>query len=231
MPARSKAIAIKKPKQHSAKDVAASVLTVRDLNLVVKEFHIRGTAPFVPRMMKFWYHPPVPETWVGSKEPELLSDSEQYKRAKLTAKGRWHGIETRCFRSALIMACRIAGFHVTRAKISLFVVAAGVDTFDDSPIVKITKGKPQMEKLQIRRVAKGPVVDEVIVAKWNKGWEAKVRIQFDADQFTLKEVTDLMKQAGKQVGVGTGCPNIKLDKGQIESIQKPKGCRGLFRVL
>jgi hypothetical protein len=39
---------------------------------------------------------------------------------------------------------------------------------------------------------------------WEPGWEAIVRIHYDADRFTVQDVANLLLRAGMQVGVGEG---------------------------
>jgi hypothetical protein len=50
-------------------------------------------------------------------------------------------------------------------------------------------------------------------AHFDPGWEAEVRIQYDADQFTLTDVTNLLLRVGKQVGVGAGRPDSTKSTG------------------
>jgi hypothetical protein len=48
---------------------------------------------------------------------------------------------------------------------------------------------------------------------WEPGWEATVRIRFDADLFTITDVANLLRRAGLQVGVGEGRPDSKKSAG------------------
>jgi hypothetical protein len=48
---------------------------------------------------------------------------------------------------------------------------------------------------------------------WREGWEAKLRIRYDADQFSLSDVSNLLARAGMQVGVGEGRPDSKDSAG------------------
>ena len=38
-------------------------------------------------------------------------------------------------------------------------------------------------------------------AMWDQ-WEADVQVRYDADQFSLEDVTNLMARVGAQVGIG-----------------------------
>ena len=44
-------------------------------------------------------------------------------------------------------------------------------------------------------------------------WKAKIRIRFDADQFSTQDITNLLARAGEQVGIGEGRPDSKNSAG------------------
>ena len=44
-------------------------------------------------------------------------------------------------------------------------------------------------------------------------WKAKLKIRFDADQFSLEDVTNLLSRVGQQVGIGEGRPDSKHSAG------------------
>lgn len=44
-------------------------------------------------------------------------------------------------------------------------------------------------------------------------WAADVRIRYDADQFSLTDVSNLISRVGSQVGVGEGRPDSKNSAG------------------
>mgnify|MGYP001580518047 FL=1 len=48
---------------------------------------------------------------------------------------------------------------------------------------------------------------------WREGWEARVRIRYDGDQFSLADVSNLLARAGLQVGVGEGRADSKNSAG------------------
>ena len=49
---------------------------------------------------------------------------------------------------------------------------------------------------------------------WNPGWTATVRIRFDADILSLKDVYNLLYRAGLQVGILEGRPDSSKSVGQ-----------------
>jgi hypothetical protein len=56
------------------------------------------------------------------------------------------------------------------------------------------------------------VVDLRVRPMWRE-WEAVVRINFDADQFTLTDITNLLQRVGMQVGLGEGRPDSRKSAG------------------
>lgn len=126
------------------------------------------------------------------------------------AKG-WAGIPAPAFRNAMISACKMVGFAMTRAKMSVFVLADGNDADDGTPLVKITKGSPKYSEHFVRNDS--GVADIRPRPMWDTGWEAVVRVRFDADQFTLQDVANLLTRAGMQVGIGAGRPDSKDSNG------------------
>lgn len=122
------------------------------------------------------------------------------------------GIPAPAFRAAAVSACRLVGFKMTLAKLAIFVEADGFDADDGTPLVKITKGKPHYHEAAVR--LETGVVDIRPRPMWDAGWEADLRIRFDADVFTLMDVANLMARVGGQVGIGEGRPGSKESCGQ-----------------
>jgi hypothetical protein len=136
-----------------------------------------------------------------------------FKEATHYAEDGWAGIPASAFRAGLISTCRLLGFPMTLAKLSVFVLADGYerDRFGVQPLVKITKGKPVRTDFAVRNAT--GVADIRPRPMWAEGWEAIVTIRFDADQFTLDDVTNLLARMGEQVGIGAGRPDSKDSAG------------------
>jgi hypothetical protein len=138
----------------------------------------------------------------------------------------WGGHPAPAFRAAMISACRTVGFHMTRAKISVFVEPDGFDKHDGTPLCRITKGTPAYVEHYVR--LESGVTDIRPRPMWKPGWEMTVRVRWDADQFSLDDVTNLLLRAGMQVGVGEGRPDSRNSGGmgwgtfQIKSVSVVK---------
>lgn len=124
----------------------------------------------------------------------------------------WYGIPAPSIRSAMISACRLVGFKMTLAKLSVFTKADGFDQVDSTPLIRITKGEPRPVEHYVR-LATG-VADIACRGMWEPGWEAVAQITFDAEQFTGIDVVNLMLRAGMQVGIGAGRPDSRESHGQ-----------------
>jgi len=182
------------------------------------EFKIRGTAPYVTNKfskrarLEMRSKQEEGHTARKGKAKEAKDFEQCYKESIHRSKDGWEGIPAPAFRNAMISACRVVGFQMTRAKLSVFCEADGFDEDDGTPLVRITKGKPHYAEHVVR--LQGVTTDIRARGMWDEGWEATVRIRFDADQFTLQDVTNLFVRAGMQVGVGEGRPDSKTSAGQ-----------------
>ena len=148
----------------------------------------------------------------GKGKQRVAKDfKECFEGAMHKAKAGWCGIPAPAFRNACISACRIVGFKMTLAKLSIFVEADGYDETDGTPLVKITKGEPVYHEATVR--LQSGVCDIRARPMWREGWEAVVRVRFDADQFKTEDVANLLSRAGLQVGIGEGRPDSKSSAG------------------
>ena len=168
---------------------------------------------------------------VGKKRKKPPRDFKaDYEGVYYGTKEGWYGIPSAAFRKAMVSACRLIGYSMPKAKMAIFILADGFDKDDNTNLTKITKGTPKPCEHITRNANMQP--DLRIRAMWAPGWEAKVRVRYDADMFSLEDVTNLMMRAGLQVGIGDGRPDstkscgmdwgtFDLVKGQPK-IKKPK---------
>ena len=196
---------------------AGATVTIAPPNLKTLVFKIRGTAPYVQNKFSAKARQQMKEAQEAggknknrsAKQPKDFKKS--YEQAIHRSDAGWCGIPAPAFRNACISACRVAGLVMTKAKLSVFVEADGFDADDATPLVKITKGKPEYFESLVR--LETGVCDIHPRPKWAPGWEAKVRIRFDADQFETADMANLLMRAGQQVGIGEGRPDSKKSCG------------------
>ena len=134
-----------------------------------------------------------------------------YRDAMYISREGWHGIPASAFRNAMISACRTVGFRMTLAKLSLFTEADGFDRDDGTPLVRIIKGEPRPHTAPARN-ANGSV-DVRCRPFWDEGWEAILRVRWDAEQFSASDVVNLLARVGLQIGVGEGRPDSRMSAG------------------
>jgi hypothetical protein len=140
---------------------------------------------------------------------EPRNPKADYEAAMYLSNQGWHGIPAHCFRNALISACKIVGFQMTKAKLSLFVEPDGHDRLDATPLVRIY-GDPTMRTDTVRN--DNGSADIRYRPQWNN-WTAKVKLRWDTGQFSLVDVMNLMARVGMQVGIGEGRPDSKNSAG------------------
>lgn len=144
------------------------------------------------------------------KNREAKDTNDLYNEARYTSKEGWDGFHAAALRNALISACRLVGFKMTLAKLSIFVIADGWDEKEPQiPLVKII-GNPVKQE-DMARVETGQPYVTVRAAYHD--WSARIRIRWDADQFTLEDVSNLLMRVGMQVGLCEGRPDSKNSAG------------------
>ena len=185
------------------------VVTIRPANIQMLEVAIEGTAPLV--MHRFSKKADLMEAMQqgstskkGKKHPPRDFEKDMHDATHVSEEG-WQGIPASAFRSAMISACRLCGFKMTHAKLSLFVQADGFDAMEGQPLVRF-EGVPEMNSMHCR-VANGKT-DIRIRPMW-RHWSANLRVEFDADQFTMDDVINLLDRVGRQVGGGEGRPDSR----------------------
>jgi hypothetical protein len=191
-----------------------NTVTIAKPNLQQAVFTVYGTAPYVQhkfgqKSKAAMLAAQMSTKGKSRKQKDPRDPEEDYKQAQhFTTDGK-HGIPAPAFRSAMISACRVAGFQMTKAKLSVFIVADDLDADDGTPLVYI-KGKPEMHEGSVR--LESGVASLAFRPMWRK-WQADVKIRWDADQFSQDDVANLLERAGQQVGIGEGRPDSKKSHG------------------
>jgi hypothetical protein len=147
----------------------------------------------------------------GKKVRAARDFDEDLRQAQYISTEGWNGIPASAFRNASIDVCRMVGFKMTHAKMSIFIEADGFDTYDGTPLVKLQSPAPPERTDMAVRNATG-VADIRIRPMWRQ-WSVRLRVRFDEDQFTATDVINLLSRAGLQCGVGEGRPYSKSSNG------------------
>jgi hypothetical protein len=202
---------------------APVVITPPDIRII--ELQIEGTAPLVinkfsAKAKEIMMATQMAGSTAKSKKNREAKDFEElYNGARHVSTEGWDGIHAASFRNAAISACRAAGFVMTKAKLAIFVEPDGFDADDMTPLVRITKGEPQMVISPCRNAT--GVID-LRPRPTYFPWAANLRIKYDSGILTDSDVVNLIARVGMQVGIGEGRPDSKQSAGVGN---------GLFRIL
>ena len=187
-------------------------------NIKTAVFNIEGTAPLVvhrfsqkAKMMMMDKMRLGSTAKKGKPTREPLDEEATFNASRYISAEGWDGFNVASVRCALISACRLVGFKMTLAKLSVFVEADGRDKMEPQfGLIKILGCKAVMQQ-DIARVETGQAYVTIRAAYHD--WKAKIRIRFDADQFSTQDITNLLARAGEQVGIGEGRPDSKNSAG------------------
>ena len=179
-------------------------------NLATRDFRIIGTSPYVQERFS--------QKARRAMKEKMLQGDQPTKRAKRAPKDfdaayqgamyfpegeNWPNgaIPATQIKAAMIGACRLIDFKMTDLKQCVYVEADGYDD-ENIPLVRITKGKPEPFEQALPNTNGNR--DIRVRPKWKAGWEATVRVTYDADRFSLQDVANLLLRAGTQSGIGAG---------------------------
>lgn len=201
-------------------------LTIKPIKIATAAIRVRSTAPMIQN--KFTSEN---RRKMEQKQKEGSSQSKTrrakppkdfdaiYRGSMHISQQGWHGIPASGIRQAMIDACRLTEIDMVRAKMCIFIVQDGYDKESLEPLVKISRGKPEM---RIDRVKIGMNQTDLAARAMFRTWEATIRVQWDADVFNADDVVNLLARAGWQVGLGAGRPLSKTSAGMG---------RGTFEIL
>lgn len=187
--------------------------TITAPNLKTVEFIIEGTAPYVQERFankaEIMMAQQAGSTAKSKKKREAKDFDKLYRDSIHFGPKGQYGIPCTSLRNAMITACKLVGFHMTRAKLAIFVLHDFVSE-DGTPLTKLDAPEPKRIDFHVRNAS--GVIDIRSRPMWEQ-WKARVCVQFDADQFTTQDVANLLSRAGLQVGIGGGRHDSKSGNG------------------
>jgi len=192
-------------------------VTIAAPNLVTAVIEVKGNAPLVIHRFSqkakngmLGKMEEGTQTKKGKAKHEAADLDQVMEDGKYIAKEGWEGFNASAIRNALISACRLVNFKMTIGKLSLFCVQDGWDKIEPTvPLVRIYGKSRRLDSPA--RVATGAFY--ITIRPCYDEWSAKVKIRFDADQFTLTDVANLLSRVGAQVGIGEGRPDSRENAG------------------
>jgi hypothetical protein len=172
--------------------------------LVVHRFSAKAKAAMIDKMI----NPPKRGT---KPKREPLDPEAMYNAARYISKDGWDGFNAAAIRNAMISACRLGNMKMTIAKLSVFVIADGLDK--DEPqynLVRIYGERTRLDAIgRLDNGAPNPVYRPMYFP-----WSAKLKIAFDTDQLSKDDVANLLHRVGTQIGLCEGRYDSKNSAGQ-----------------
>lgn len=190
------------------KKAVDAVVDIQPARIIRSTVRIIGTAPLVQhafsakareQIMLSQSTPKVEKPTRAQKEARNFD--EEFKAAQHISTEGWNGIPCGAFRSAMIDACRTVGLVMTKAKMSVWVIADGFDRENGTPLVRIIAKPPERHEDYVR--LESGVCSVAVRPMWRE-WACDVTVEFDEDMITSSSVINLLDRAGRQVGVGEG---------------------------
>jgi hypothetical protein len=199
-----------------AKQEKDMVLAIAKLDFGTVAFKLTGTSPLMQaRFSAKAMQAMMAKMAAGSqakkgKQREARDFDADFRAAQHVSTEGWVGIPAAAFRNACIDVCRMVGFKMTHAKMSLFIEADGLDSVDGTPLVKLDAPEPERVDMAVRNST--GVADIRVRPMWRK-WGLTLHVKFDQSQFAATDVANLLERAGSQVGIGEGRPFSKQSNG------------------
>lgn len=193
-----------------------TILTIAPPNIQTIIFSVIGTAPYMQArfsekaMQAMHSKQEAGSTARKGAKREARDFDRDFVQAQHRSSEGWAGIPAAAIRNACIDACRMVGYQMTRARMSIFVDADGLDAVDGTPLIRLNGAEPERTEMAVRNAT--GVVDLRVRPMWRE-WSATISIKYDADQFTSTDVANLLARAGLQVGIGEGRPFSKSSNG------------------
>jgi hypothetical protein len=160
------------------------------------------------------------KTASSRKNREAKNTDDTYQESRYISPEGWDGFNASAIRCAMISACRLVNFKMTLAKLSVFVMQDGWDAAEPQiPLIRIYGEAHKQEDMG--RTSTGQPY--VTVRAVFHDWSAKVRIRWDADQFTIDDIYNLLYRVGMQVGICEGRPDSPNSVGMGWGLFEVKG--------
>lgn len=194
----------------------ADSITISPPRIEIISFRIKGTSPLM--QCRF------PEKALAKMREKQAAGSVARKGAKREPRDfqgdfqqamhrseeGWIGVPAAAFRNACIDVCRMVGFKMTHAKMSIFFQKDGRDKSDGQDLIRLDAGEPEYTEMPTRNAT--GVADIRVRPMW-RDWAMELRAEYDADQFTATDMANLLSRAGLQVGIQEGRPFSKSSNG------------------
>jgi len=193
----------------------AVLATIQPPHFETARFRLIGTAPYVAnkftqkQMAEMMRKQEAGSRSKKGQKRDPKNFEALWKQALHISEDGWIGLPASGIRNAMISACRLVGFKMTIAKMSVFVIHDGIDSELGTPLVKL-HGTPVRKDIPVV-LANGST--DILPRPFFTKWQTDITAKWDADQFDASDVFNLLMRAGQQVGLGAGRPDSSHSNG------------------
>lgn len=165
--------------------------------LVIKRFDEKVTE----QLKKMMEDGTLAKTKRKARVGENLDDMADRARYKALSE-EWDGVNASAFRTGSVDACRLCGYKMILAKLSIFIEPDGSDyIYEQIPLVRIYGDfKRQDDVITNTQTGNTAYVSRASYPEW----ECNLKIKWDNDQFKRDDVYNLLSRVGEQIGIGCG---------------------------
>jgi hypothetical protein len=147
-----------------------------------------------------------------SKKKKMKADPDVlFKAARYYSSKGWEGFNATAVRNGMISACKLTDMKMSIAKLCIFAVEDGYDKFEPQFNIIRIYGDPVMQQDHVRNRKTGGYTVATRAAYHD--WKAIIKVRWDADRFTDRDITNLMARFGLQIGIGVGRHDSKDSNG------------------
>lgn len=205
----------KKKATVAAKEREARIF-IEPPNMKRAAFTVRGTSPLVMHQMSQKTRDILKKKMeqgsikVAGKKTRTPRDFQKdFEGSMHMSSEGWIGLPVMALKNAMVYACRTTGDKMTHLKLAFWVESESFSKFG-AGLTKI-KGKPYMVIHPAPN--QNRAWDLRSRAMFDPGWQAVVRLKYDADMISIESLGNLLMRAGLQVGILEGRNASKLSCG------------------
>ena len=198
-----------------SKNAQTEVITIKPPKFETLAFRLVGSSPYMQArfsakaMQAMKAKMEAGQTAKGKKQRDARDFDDDFRQAMHVSTEGWIGIPAAALRNACIDVCRMVGFKMTHAKMSIFVEADGLDSVDGTPLVRLIADAPEKTELAVRNQT--GVVDIRVRPMWRSG--RRLCASGSMATSSLHPTSRTFSRAGMQVGIGEGRPFSKESNG------------------
>jgi len=211
-----------------AKERETQPVSVKPMNLVALEIPVRAMEmspvvlnKFTTEAQEEMLKKQVEGKTKGNRELRVLApELEAEARLHKTADGKI-GFPTAGFLGGMIEVADAEDLYKKNVQCTITIIPDAVST-ENTDLVLFRKFKEKKTVRDVVKLANGS--PNIIHRPYIYGWEAVLRVQYDANRVTPDTVVNLISKAGFSIGIGAWRPYVKGGQG------KP-GTKGKYEVV